>query len=246
LLRIDKQEFINLPLVASAFGKKKLNVSPFKTAVKVDVETLQMLGTSRRDDIHLGLELRLKRFIENISRRVDAGGSFDTYAAILEMICRKYNPGWLLLARWHMEASTADGFEKAKVEARRFLENKTSGEDASEAWKILGHACHLTNDPLGEIHAFIERAKISSVPFYDISNTANLLNRLLHDGALGIDKEEKRRSEAGADDLSRMAWLAFHLDREEKAREYAEAGLRMDSENYHCSNILSRMAINTR
>lgn len=253
----DNQEFIRLPLVASVFGKKKLNVSPFKTAVKVDVEILQMLGTNQRDDIHLGLAQQLKRFIGNISRRIDAGGSFETYAPILEMICRSYNPGWLLLARWHMESSTFVGFEKAKEEVRRFLENKPIGEDSPEAWKILGHACHLTNDSLGEIHAFIERAKISSIPFYDISNTANRLNRLLHDGSLDMDKDEKRllaqtlsevlekrRKEASADDLSRMAWLAFHLDQKAKAREYAEAGLVMDPENYHCKNILSRLEIN--
>ena len=254
---IDNQEFINLPLVARVFGKKKLNVSPFNTAVKVDVETLQMLGTSQRGDIHLGLEQRLKKFIGNISQRIDAGGSFDTYAPILEMICRSYNPGWLLLARWHMESSTSEGFKKAKEEVSRFLENKPAGEDSDEAWKILGQACHLTNDPLGEIHALIERAKISSIPFYDISNTANRLNRLLHDGSLGMDKEEKRllaqsiasvlekrRNEAGADDLSRMAWLAFHLDREDKAKEYAESGLKMEPDNYHCSNILSRLEMN--
>ena len=251
----DNQEFISLPLVASVFGKKKLNVSPFKTAVKVDVETLQMLGTSRRDDIHLGLEQRLKKFIENISHRIDAGGSFETYAPVLEMICRSYNPGWLLLARWHMESGTQSGFEKAKEEVKRFLENKPVGDDVAEAWKMLGYACHLTNDALGEVHAFIERAQSGSVPFYDVSNTANLLNRLLRDRTLDIDKEEKhllaqtlaavldkRRKEASADDLSRMAWLAFHLDREPKAREYAEAGLKMEPENNHCSNILLRLA----
>lgn len=253
---VDKQEFIVLPLVASVFGKKKLNVSPFKTAVKVDVETLQMLGASQRDDINLGLEQRLKKFIENISRKTDLDGSFDTYVPIIEMICRSYNPGWLLLARWHMELSTPDGFDKAKQESRRFLENTPVGEGSSEAWKILGQACHLTNDSLGEIHAFIERAKIISIPFYDISNTANLLNKLLHEGALDMDKDEKyllaqsiasvlekRKNEAKADDLSRMAWLATHLDREDKAREYAEAGLKLEPDNYHCRNILARVKV---
>lgn len=250
----DNQEFIGLPLVASVFGKKKLNVSPFKTAVQVDVEILQMLGATQEVGIHLGLAQQLRRFIGNMSRRIDSGGSFDTYAPILEMICRSYSPGWLLLARWHMEFGNAEGFEKAKEEVRRFLENNPSGEEATEAWKLLGHACHLTNDPLGEIHAFVERAQISSVPFYDISNTANRLNRMLHERLLDMDKEEKRqlaqrialvlekrRSEAGADDLSRMAWLAFHLDRKDKAREYAQAGLAIDPDNYHCGNIISRL-----
>lgn len=249
----DNQENLSLPLVARVFGKKKLNVSPFNAAVKVDVDILQMLGASGRDDANLGLEQRLKRFIGNISRRIEAGESFETYEPILEMICRRYNPGWLLLARWHMESGTRVGLMKAKDELRRFLENKPAGEEVAEAWKMLGEACHRTGDALGEVHAFIERSQISTVPFYDISNTANRLNRLLHDG-LAIDKEEKcllaqrivsvlekRRNEASADDMSRMAWLAFHLDQESKAREYAEAGLRIEPENYHCSNILSRL-----
>ena len=230
------------------------NVSPFKTAVKVDVDTLQMLGTSRRDDIHLGLEQRLKRFIANISRKVDAGGTFDTYAPILEMMCRKYNPGWLLLARWHMEQGAQVDLLNAKESLRRFLENQPTGNDVDEAWEMLGEICNRTNDPLGEVHALIERAQISSVPFYDVSNTANRLNRLLHHGDLEVDLEEKRhlaktllsvlenrRKEAGADDLSRMAWLAFHLDNESKAREYAKAGLERDPENNHCSKILMRL-----
>ena len=95
------------------------------------------------------------------------------------------------------------------------------------------------------------------MPFSDISNTANRLNRLLREHELELDKDEKRvlaqrltsvlekrRNEASADDLSRMAWLALHIGQEAKAREYAEAGLAMDSENYHCRKIADRLGIN--
>lgn len=98
----DKQEFISLPLVASVFGKKKLNISPSKPAIQADVEILRMLGPSRRDDIHLGLAKRLESFLGNISRRIEAGGNYETFAPVLEAVCRAYNPGWLLLARWHI------------------------------------------------------------------------------------------------------------------------------------------------
>jgi hypothetical protein len=164
----DGQEFVGLPLVASVFGKKKLNIGPFRDAIQVDVETLQMLGPSRGDDIHLGLAKRLENFIEKISQRIDAGASFESFAPILEMICRAYNPGWLLIARWHMEAATREGFEKAKEDLRRFLENQPSGFGANEAWRMLAHACYRTGDALGEIHAFIERAQGDSIPFHDI------------------------------------------------------------------------------
>jgi hypothetical protein len=151
----DKQDFISLPLVASFFGKKKLKISPSKAAIESDVELLQMLGPSRSDDIHLSLANRLEDFIKNVSRRVDAGVPFMTFAPTLEMICRAYNPGWLLLARWHMEMRSPEGYENAKEELRRFLENDATSGEASEAWLLLGHASYQTGDALGEVHAFI-------------------------------------------------------------------------------------------
>ena len=250
----DREEFISLPLVASVFGKKKLNISKFKSSIQSDVEMLQMLGPSRADDIHLGLARGLENFIAKISVRVDAGESFETFAPILEMICRNYNPGWLLLARWHMETRTLDGYVKAEAELKRFLENQTEGPDAVEAWRRLAQACYQTGDALGEVHALIERAQMSTVSFNDVSNTANRLNGLLRE-KLDIARDErrslaqrlisvmeKRRSEAGSGDLSRMGWLALHTGQEQKAHEYAEAGLAIDPENMHCKNLVEKLS----
>ena len=252
----DKQEFIGLPLVASVFGKRKLSISPSKSAIQADVEILQMFGPSRRDDVHLGLARRLENFIGKLSRKIEAGASFEDFSPILEAICRAYNPGWLLLARWHMEDRTAQGYARAKDELRRFLENGPPDADAAEAWQLLGHACFQTKDPLGEVHAFIERAQFPQVPFDDLSNTANRLNVFLRDHSLEMDKEQKRefanrllsvmsarRREAGADDLSRMAWLAIHCGKESAAREYVTAGLTLAPENWHLSNLSQRLGV---
>jgi len=253
---IDKQEFISLPLVASVFGNKKLNISPSKAAIQADVEILQMLGPSRRADVNLGLARRLESFIANISRRIEAGVSYDSFRAVLEAICRAYNPGWLLLARWHMEQWTPEGYALAKDELRRFLENGPPPNEAAEAWKLLGHASFQTGDALGEVHAFIERAQFSEVPFHDLSNTANKLNEFLRDRGFEIDREQKRdlasrmisvlhsrRSEARADDLSRMAWLAIHSGQEAKAREYVQAGLELEPGNYHLLKLAQSFGI---
>lgn len=252
----DKQNFISLPLVASVFGKRKLNISPFKAAIQSDVEILRMLGPSRPDDIHLGLAKRLGKFISNIAKRVESGESYESYSPILEMICRAYNPGWLLMARWHMETGKSIDLAKAKEELNRYLENDPAGSDTAEAWLMLGKVCRLTEDTMGEIHAFIERSQINSVPFYDISSTANLLNRSLH--TLDLDQEvkqqlaqrlltvlEKRQKEASADDLSRMAWLALHIGQDSKAQEYAKAGMEMDPDNAYCYKICERLGINS-
>ncbi len=253
---LDQQEFISLPLVASVFGKKKINISPSKASLLADVDFLQMLGTSRRDDLRLSLVKRLESLLGNISQRIEAGASYEEFAPLLDAICRNYNPGWLLLARWHMEERTKEGYERAKEELRRFLENAPTLEDAAEAWRLLGHACYQTGDLLGEVHAFIERAETCDVPFYDLSNTANRLNQLLHGRDFHLDPEQKRnlasriltvlsrrRSEAKGVDLSRMAWLAMQLGQESLAREFVQAGLKIDEDNYHILNLAQRLGL---
>lgn len=248
----DKQEFIGLPLVASIFGKKKLNISPSKPAIRADVEILQMLGPSRRDDVHLGLAKRLESFIANISQRIEKGESYESFAPVLEAICRAYNPGWLLLARWHMEKRTDEGYSHAKDELQRFLENGPPPHEAAEAWRLLGHASYQTGDALGEVHAFIERAQLSEVSFHDLSNTANRLNQFLRENTLAPEQKrdlagrllsvlDARRHEASADDLPRMAWLALHVGQENLARSYVEDGLRMNPSNPHLNNIAQRL-----
>lgn len=252
----DQQVFIRLPLVASAFGKKKLNISPLRTSILSDVEFLKMLGPSRSDDIHLGLANRLEKFISNIARQVDEGRSFDDYASIVEMICRAYAPGWLMLARWHLGTGITDDCKRAKDELTRYLEQQPEAAGSAEAWRMLGNACYRLDDKLGEIHAFIERAQLASVPFYDVSSTANRLNALLREQELDFDKEEKqhlaqrllmvlegRKNEATADDLSRMAWLALHTDQRLKAGEFVIAGLQLEPDNSHCVGLKERLGI---
>jgi hypothetical protein len=252
----DGQEFISLPLVAALFGKKKLNISPSKTSIYADVEILQMLGPSRRDDLRLGLSKKLETFVSSIATRVEAGRSFSEFEPILEMICRHFPPGWLLLARWHIESETPEALMKAKAELTRFLETEPEGQRAAEAWRLLAYTCFRTSDTLGEAHAFIERAQLDDVPFNDISNTANRVNGILREQGYLIHQDERRAlatklaavmqsrvDEADADDLSRMAWLAINLGQESKAHEYVRAGLQMDSTNLHCLRLASRLGI---
>jgi len=252
----DNQEFISLPLVASVFGRKKLNVSPSRAAIQADVEILQMLGPVRRDDVNLALAKKLENFIGNISRRIDLGESYEMFSPILESICRAYNPGWLIIARWHMEQRTSEGYECAKEELRRFLENSPPGEEAAEAWRLLGHCCYQTDDSLGEVHAFIERAQAIPVPFHDLSNTANRLNIFLRERGFEIDRDQKRdlasrilfvlnqrKSEAEAGDLSRMAWLAIHLGQESIAIDYVRTGLSYESDNYYLLKLAQKLHI---
>lgn len=252
----DRQEFISLPLVASVFGRKKMNVSPIKAAVQADLEFLHLLGPTKRGDIQFGFGRKMQRLVSNVAEKIEKGTSIQDYLPILEMICQNYNPGWLMMARWLLEIRSDQYVAQAKTFAQRYLENSnfSSGfSEVSEAWGIVAVCCRIEGDLLGEIHAFIERCHVDSVPFYDLSNTANRLNSLLRDHQLDIEKEEKivlakrildameaRLAEANADDLSRMAWLALHLGMEPKAMKYISDGLAMDPNNHHCFKLADK------
>jgi hypothetical protein len=119
---------------------------------------------------------------------------------------------------------------------------------------MLARAYYKNQDDLGEINAFVERAQFRSVPFYDVSNTANRLNKKYRDLDLEADGKrqlaqrlldvlEARSGEAQSDDLSRMAWLALHLSQDDKARELVRKGLQLDPDNQYCIRIAERLVM---
>ena len=249
----EGQEFISLPLAANAFGKKQLQINVLKATIQSDVEVLQMFSPSSIADVNLNLSKRLESFIRNLSRRIDEGADFDDYEPILSMVCRAYNPGWLLLAKWHLERGTDSDLERAISDAKSFLQTDQNGPDCPNAWHIVAQACYGKGDYLGEIHAYVERSQFDSVPFYDLSNTANLLNRNYREMDQDKGKRELagrllgalegRIEEANADDLSRMAYLALHVSQADKARGLAKRGLKRDPDNPHCLRLAERLGI---
>ena len=251
----DGQEFVSLPLAASAFGKQQLQINVLKSAIQADVQILQMFSPSSIADVNLNISKGIESCIRRISERIDRGEQFSEYAPIVEMVCRNYNPGWLLLAQWRLERGTDEDIQEAIANIESFLQRDQNGPDSARAWNMLARARFRLQDYLGEIHAFVERAQFDAVPFYDVSNTANFLNRRYLELDLEVDGKrqlaqrllerlEARISEAKPDDLSRMAWLALHLLQEDKAKEFTIKGLSADPDNQHCLGIAERMGIN--
>lgn len=251
----DNQEFLSLPLVAAAFGKKKLNISPNRSAIQNDIEILQMFGPSRRDDLHLGLARKLEHFVSLIAKRTD-DGHLDGYSQILDMICRNYPAGWLAVARWYGDSNSGDGLEKAEKALERFLENDPN---RSDVWQQLARIRLRKGDSLGELHALLSRSKLPETPYSDISETANKLNWLTNQANIAFDVHEKkdfssqllsimesRINEANADDYSRMAWLALHLGQEGRAQQFVKSGLAKESANTHCLRLASRIGIESQ
>ena len=250
----DRQEYIFLPWVASAFGRGKLQISLHKPSIEADVQILHMFGPSATTRVNLSLRHGMRNFIRNISERIDDGGSFSAYEPILNMVCRTYNPGWLQLAEWRLERGGDDDLDLAIANIQSFLQGDRNGAGSADAWRVLADVYRRKNNVLGELHAFVERAQYGSIPFYDLSNTANLLNRKFRE----LDFDDGRRQlahrllvamegrihEAGPDDYSRMAWLALHISQEGKAKALAESGLKLDPENIYCQRIASRIGSN--
>jgi len=248
----DAQVFISLPLVSAIFGRKKLNVHPLRTAIQADAELLQMLGTVQKGQLHKGLHERLERFVRQMATKIEKGTPFDDFRPVIEMVCTAYPAGWLLLGRWAWERNDD---KKAEAYLRSFLEQFPADSRAASAWQLLGTMYFKENRLLEGIHAFIERAQLEAVPFFEVSATANKLNGLFRNASFGATKDEKRvlasrileamqkrKKEATADDLSRMAWLAVNSEQFDVAKSLAEDGLRLDASNAHCLNVVSRMA----
>ena len=251
----DQQEFIELPLTASIFGKKKLKISPHKSKIEEDVRLLQLFGPIGSNNISLNFYNRLEAFIKNVSIKIDNGESFEKYESILNIICQVYNPGYLLLANFYREQNTDSELQKAKDNLKLFLQGNSNESDTIKAWTMLSKICEERKEYFEYIHTLVELSKLESVYFWKLSNMANKINKLLHEGQLDMNKNEKislikellaifekRQNEADANDFSRMAWLALHIQQETKARQYTEQGLKHDPENQHCLKLKNTLS----
>jgi tetratricopeptide (TPR) repeat protein len=251
----DDQAFLEVPLAARLFARRKLAVSPLKQRIEEDAQFLQQMGPSSVSEQRLGLDQKVRSLLTSLARRQDGEAAIAAATPALEMICRGYPKAWVILGRWYSEVGGRDSFEKAKEAFTRYLEHDSASQDAAEAWRGLAYCCHKLDDRLAEIHAFISRCEISSVPYWDISATANKFNefvsqssgsitaddrRSLADRILGV--MDSRRAEAEADDYSRMAWIAIHARRNERAKRYVEHGLKLEPDNYHLQRLEQRLA----
>lgn len=256
-------DLIRLPIVATIFGKKKLNVSPYRAKIIADSRILQRFGAVREDDPSLGLERLIANYIRSLAKDPR---DREACLSIAETICRRFNLGWYHLANWyldHAESSDVPSdrekyLNQAKSGVEQFLEN-SAGEDPTkiaEGWDLLGTISYKLGDSLGEVHADIEKANVVDVPYWEISRTANELNAFLREYGTEIDRENKvmlaerilsvmyeRRAEASAGDYSRIAWLCIHLKRIEQAKSSVLSGLELDPANPHLTALEKRLKI---
>lgn len=255
LIKSEKDEtiFISVPLSASVFGKKKLAVSPMKTAIEADTRILVQFGAGQNIEIHQGIGPRINKFFKEIAKRVTSFKTkekFEDYTPILEFICRKYSPAWPILSTLYEELGKKD---KAIEALQSFLEQVDDEDKKLLGWQKLLRLYSEINDWNGETHALVEICELTITPFQQLSNAVNRINALLKENKLKTDSSEKgilvqrivqayinrleSQHEKNASSYSSLAWLYLHLDEKKNARKAVNDGLKIEPNNTHCLKL---------
>lgn len=249
ILDDDGHGYLSVPLAAALFGKQKLVVSPLKTAIDADLEIVRSFGAMTTTEAARGLGPRVAR----LARSLLSGGvgreKVDRGLEVLAHIAEEFSPAWLTIAELHEESGN---FTDATRAMEMYLQRNPLDGDA---WMKLAAFHRRSGDVLAELHARLQQAETADATVDQISNSAARLVAVLQKREIDLDNDERRvmvsslrrilesrASEATAVDLSRLAWLCFHLQDIEGARRWTEEGLVRDPSNQHLLNLRDRLS----
>ncbi|WP_125736330.1 hypothetical protein [Amycolatopsis sp. WAC 04197] len=249
----DGDEFLAVPLAASLFGRKKLQVSPLGSSIEADLQFLHMFGATRGVDVSRGIKPKLIRMFKSVAVKIQAEPDvnlLDTYLPVLEHIARRYAPAWLMLADLYEEQQQDHGTKLAIECVRHYLEERP---ESLNAWSRLALLSRRQGDFLGEAQALVSRSmqpgasyELATEAAWRISalNNAKELAKVPEDelavlvrtllGRLDLSEEC-----ATATDYSRMAWLAVIVHDMPLAADYVLKGADRDPSNPHIRKLQS-------
>lgn len=257
--KTDSERFVGVPLTAAAYGRRKLQVSPYKVAVEEDRKLLMEFGAGKREDAQRGVLPRIHRLIQAVARRASEDPEvLESFMPVLEYVASRVPQTYSRLAELVVEVrGLKRGAEEAKKYLRRFLETAQVHEKF-DAWIQLANLCRSTNDVLGEVHALSEAALLPTTNAATLGSLANQINNRIRN--LKGQKIEHAWSpevrsliervatamyghltELSATDCSRLAWLYLNVQNEDSAREVAKFGLSREPDNEHCLNLVARL-----
>ena len=256
----DGQLFVGVPLAASIFGRKKLEVSSFKIVVEEDRKILMEFGPGKREDSHRGVASRARTLIKSVASNVSDGRTdINDALPILEFMAFEISDIYLSIADLVLECMPSEiALPKAISYLRCYLE-ASDMESKDLIWKKIADLCATNKDALGEVHALSEVALLPKVDIDTIGNVANRINNRIKD-LKGQSIEdvwtveikqliervtkvmENRMKELSATNCSRLAWLNLNIGNESRARVAMYAGLKKDPRNEFCLNLQSRLS----
>ena len=252
----ENEGHVGVPLAASVYGRRKLEVSPFKIAVEEDRKLLMEFGAGQRSGVKQGVFPRIEKFVRTAAERMSTGSaSLEEVLPVLEYLAARVPKTYLRLADLVLEADGA--MDRAKNYVRNFLENAPLS-DRQEAWLRLADFCQSDGDVIGEIHALSEAALLPTSDHEDLSRFANRLNNRIRDLKNNVNRDawssevqellekvigamERHLSKLSATDCSRLAWLYLNIGNSQRAMDIAQVGSKRDPANEHCQNLIHRL-----
>lgn len=251
----DNTDFLGVPITAALFGKKKLEVSPYRDSIRDDIKFLQDFSATSSTNLKQGSYPRVQSFFRKVASQIsDDIVSMEERRLLLEFIAQNYYQAWLLLA--DLEKESGGALEKEAEYIRRYLEQKSQGDDAYEAWMRLVNLYRKMGGIggiSGSCSAFLSAAKIKNQNLTEISSMANYVNsnrEFINDmdaiqrGALLKPLAKLMQTHcdiATATDLSRLAWLYLHSGDHALALITARNGLDIEPNNEYCRRLVDRL-----
>ena len=247
--------FLEVPMTAAIFGRKKLEIDQHRELIKKDIQFLQLMGASQRSGLGKSgfplFQFLFRRIAMNISEK---SISIEEIRPMLEFIARDYPRAWLLFADLEKEVSNGNDTRREAKCIRNFLEQRPQGgQEVQQACERLVALYQQEGDVIGSCSAFFRSAEISQPELDDISRMVNYVNGN-RDAVSNMDVGERRAlleplvalmelhiQSASATDLSRLAWLYIHLRETEKAFQISQQGLKIEPENEHCKRLVYRL-----
>lgn len=242
--------FISVPLAASIYGEKELDVSQFKIQIMNDKKLLMEFGagTARGKNT---LQQHLEKKVKALNERLKTKEDFLHEIPSLECLASKNSRIWEDIASF----CNRFGLIEKEIECyREELKVENDSEKKLYLWKKICQLGQSTCDWECESSALLEIVNLPIASYEDISNAAYRINRYYSENSgvydttkkdliqTIISKMENRINEATADDCSRLAWLFLNMQDEGKALKYAKCGLVKDAFNTHCKKLLDKLS----
>lgn len=255
----DSEQFVGVPLAALSYGRRKLEVSPFKVAVEEDRKLLMEFGAGMKHDARRGVQPRIDRLIRSISGKASENPSIlEQFIPILEYLAARVPKTFVRLADLVLEVDDSKPTrQRARDYLRKFLETADVG-DKSDVWLRVADLCHSLDDAMGEVHALTEAALLPTATPEVLGSIANRINnriRELKDRQIdaswspevkGLIERvaqvmDRHSSSLSAVDHSRLAWLYLNIGQADRAQTIARRGLDLDPRDEHCLKLVQRL-----
>ncbi|MFJ4142873.1 NB-ARC domain-containing protein [Pseudomonas sp. NPDC089734] len=254
----DGLTYLNVPLAASTFGRKKLATNSHRALVERSVETLRLFGATQASGTGQSLEQALTRFVNSVQRKLESEQLFfEGIKPVLEFLASAAPSLWLQLEKLVAQIMPVSYNLRAEY-IRRFIESYPLSASLVSAWRNLAQLLKLSGDTEGEILAYGEIARLPGSTVSDVSEAANRLNTALktkQNESTNLTSYAKRETiqrvasrlradfdVLGATDLSRLAWLYLNLGDEPEALLIATEGARRDPENDYCGGLVDKLS----